>query len=263
MQKKIVCFLGIKNRWRTSGRGVSPTSLIVNMPVASRELKIVVLGTGGVGKSALSVQYVQSIFVEKYDPTIEDSYRKVVDVPTSWLSGAPLGTSHALSSAANTSTAHGMQTTSIVLEIMDTAGTDQFVAMRDLYMRNGDAFLIVYAIDSLASFEALLPMYDQLLRVRNATPGSVPVLLVGNKCDLESQRQVSRQQAQALASRWQIPPPVETSARKNLNVSNTFMQLVEMTLTTKHPHTSSPADPTVRAKSQKGRGKAKKNCIIL
>lgn len=45
-----------------------------------REYKLVVLGSGGVGKSALTVQFVQSIFVEKYDPTIEDSYRKQVEV---------------------------------------------------------------------------------------------------------------------------------------------------------------------------------------
>lgn len=45
-----------------------------------REYKLVVLGSGGVGKSALTVQFVQGIFVEKYDPTIEDSYRKQVEV---------------------------------------------------------------------------------------------------------------------------------------------------------------------------------------
>ena len=46
----------------------------------SGEIKIVVLGSGGVGKSALCVQYVQGVFCEKYDPTIEDSYRKPVDL---------------------------------------------------------------------------------------------------------------------------------------------------------------------------------------
>lgn len=60
-----------------------------------REYKIVVLGSGGVGKSALTVQFVQEIFVEKYDPTIEDSYRKQVEVD-------------------------GQQ---CMLEILDTAGT--------------------------------------------------------------------------------------------------------------------------------------------
>merc|ERR1712242_369823 len=62
---------------------------------AMREYKIVVLGSGGVGKSALTVQFVQGIFVEKYDPTIEDSYRKQVEVD-------------------------GQQ---CMLEILDTAGT--------------------------------------------------------------------------------------------------------------------------------------------
>lgn len=60
-----------------------------------REYKIVVLGSGGVGKSALTVQFVQGIFVEKYDPTIEDSYRKQMEVD-------------------------GQQ---CMLEILDTAGT--------------------------------------------------------------------------------------------------------------------------------------------
>lgn len=64
-----------------------------------REYKIVVLGSGGVGKSALTVQFVQGIFVEKYDPTIEDSYRKQVEVD-------------------------GQQ---CMLEILDTAGTVRYL----------------------------------------------------------------------------------------------------------------------------------------
>ena len=44
---------------------------------AMKEFKVVVLGSGGVGKSALTVQFVSGHFMEKYDPTIEDFYRKV------------------------------------------------------------------------------------------------------------------------------------------------------------------------------------------
>ena len=92
-----------------------------------REYKIVVLGSGGVGKSALTVQFVQGIFVEKYDPTIEDSYRKQVEVD-------------------------GQQ---CMLEILDTAGTEQFTAMRDLYMKNGQGFVLVYSITAQSTFNDL------------------------------------------------------------------------------------------------------------
>lgn len=178
-----------------------------SMPTASRELKIVVLGTGGVGKSALSLQFVQSIFIEKYDPTIEDSYRKVVEVPGEWLGSS------------------GM--VSLVLEIMDTAGTEQFTAMRDLYMRSGDAFMLVYSVDSIGSLEALQPLHEQLVRVHP----NAPVLLVGNKCDLQDERQVSSQIAIQTNNLWRLPsPPMETSARKNINVAESFMKLVQIAL---------------------------------
>lgn len=52
-------------------------SIVVNI---MREYKLVVLGSGGVGKSALTVQFVQGIFIGKYDPTIEDCYRKIIEL---------------------------------------------------------------------------------------------------------------------------------------------------------------------------------------
>ncbi|PSN48997.1 Ras-like protein 3 [Blattella germanica] len=103
-----------------------------------REYKIVVLGSGGVGKSALTVQFVQGIFVEKYDPTIEDSYRKQVEVD-------------------------GQQ---CMLEILDTAGTEQFTAMRDLYMKNGQGFVLVYSITAQSTFNDLQDLREQILRVK-------------------------------------------------------------------------------------------------
>uniref|UniRef100_A0A915NU81 Uncharacterized protein n=1 Tax=Meloidogyne floridensis TaxID=298350 RepID=A0A915NU81_9BILA len=123
-----------------------------------REYKIVVLGSGGVGKSALTVQFVQGIFVEKYDPTIEDSYRKQVEVDNQQC----------------------------MLEILDTAGTEQFTAMRDLYMKNGQGFVLVYSITAQSTFNDLMDLRDQILRVKDTN--DVPMILVGNKCDLEDER---------------------------------------------------------------------------
>lgn len=71
------------------------------------DYKIVVLGAGGVGKSALTVQFVQGIYIESYDPTIEDSYRKVTEIDKR----------------------------PCTLEILDTAGVEQFTAMRELYIK--------------------------------------------------------------------------------------------------------------------------------
>ncbi|XP_076447969.1 ras-related protein Rap1 [Babylonia areolata] len=160
-----------------------------------REYKLVVLGSGGVGKSALTVQFVQNIFVEKYDPTIEDSYRKQVEVD-------------------------GQQ---CMLEILDTAGTEQFTAMRDLYMKNGQGFLLVYSITAQSTFNDLQELREQILRVKDTD--DVPMLLVGNKCDLEDERVVGKDQGQNLARQFSCAF-LETSAKARVNVNEIFMDLV-------------------------------------
>nr|XP_025871567.1 ras-related protein Rap-2b [Vulpes vulpes] len=95
-----------------------------------REYKVVVLGSGGVGKSALTVQFVTGSFIEKYDPTIEDFYRKEIEVDSS----------------------------PSVLEILDTAGTEQFASMRDLYIKNGQGFILVYSLVNQQSFQDIKPI---------------------------------------------------------------------------------------------------------
>ena len=73
------------------------------------------------------------------------------------------------------------------LEILDTAGTEQFASMRDLYIRNGQGFILVYSIVSVQSFLDIKVMRQQICRVK-ATE-QVPIILVGNKVDLH-ERQV-------------------------------------------------------------------------
>ncbi|ODM88417.1 Ras-related protein Rap-1b [Orchesella cincta] len=161
-----------------------------------REYKIVVLGSGGVGKSALTVQFVQGIFVEKYDPTIEDSYRKQVEV-------------------------EGQQ---CMLEILDTAGTEQFTAMRDLYMKNGQGFVLVYSITAQSTFNDLQDLREQILRVKDTD--NVPMVLVGNKCDLEDERVVGKDQGSNLAHTFGCTF-LETSAKAKINVNDIFYDLVQ------------------------------------
>ncbi|KAE8622862.1 hypothetical protein XENTR_v10005417 [Xenopus tropicalis] len=158
------------------------------------EYKLVVVGAGGVGKSALTIQLIQNHFVDEYDPTIEDSYRKqvVIDGET------------------------------CLLDILDTAGQEEYSAMRDQYMRTGEGFLCVFAINNSKSFADINAYREQIKRVKDSD--DVPMVLVGNKCDLPS-RTVDTKQAQELARSYGIPF-IETSAKTRQGVEDAFYTLV-------------------------------------
>ncbi|RMZ77654.1 hypothetical protein DV738_g4220, partial [Chaetothyriales sp. CBS 135597] len=160
-----------------------------------REYKLVVVGGGGVGKSCLTIQLIQSHFVDEYDPTIEDSYRKqcLIDDEVA------------------------------LLDVLDTAGQEEYSAMREQYMRTGEGFLLVYSITSRQSFEEIQTFQQQILRVKDKD--YFPIILVGNKCDLESDRVVSREEGQALAQQFHCKF-IETSAKNRINVDNAFYDLV-------------------------------------
>eukprot|EP01133_Synstelium_polycarpum_P004347 gene4347-5075_t len=163
-------------------------------------LKIVILGSGSVGKSAITIRYVNGEFVDQYDPTIEDMYRKVIE----------LGNDH------------------FMLEIMDTAGTENFLVMRDLYIRNGQGFILVYSITAKSTFYEIENIKDQICRVKDSTVSRVPMLVVGNKCDLEKDRQVSSRDAEQLVEKWGGSCDfLETSAKTKVNINAAFEQLVK------------------------------------
>ncbi|XP_037813328.1 ras-like protein 2 [Lucilia sericata] len=159
--------------------------------------KLVVVGGGGVGKSAITIQFIQSYFVMDYDPTIEDSYTKqcvIDDVPAK-------------------------------LDILDTAGQEEFSAMREQYMRSGEGFLLVFSLNDHSSFDEIAKFQKQILRVKDRD--EFPMLLVGNKCDIEQQRQVSLEEAQN-ASRQMMIPYIECSAKLRINIDQAFHELVRL-----------------------------------
>ncbi|XP_033634463.1 GTP-binding protein Rit1-like [Asterias rubens] len=160
-----------------------------------RVYKIVLLGQGGVGKSALTLQFVTHSFLEYHDPTIEDAYQQqaVID--------GEVG----------------------LLDILDTAGQAEFTAMRDQYMRGGEGFIICYSITDRRSFLEASEFKKVIERVRNTD--EVPVVLVGNKYDLEQRRVVSTEEGQALAREFSCPF-FETSAALRHFVDDVFYTLV-------------------------------------
>jgi len=160
--------------------------------------KACVIGEGAVGKSSLTVQFFQKMFSENYDPTIEDSYIQHLEVDGQWL----------------------------VLDVLDTAGQEEYSAMREQYMRTGQGFMLVYSVTDVKSFEFVRKLYQQVLRVKDVQ--QYPVLLVANKIDLINARCVTKEQGQELADQLQIPY-IETSAKNPpINVENAFHELVRI-----------------------------------
>jgi GTPase KRas protein len=157
--------------------------------------RLVVLGDGGVGKTALTIQLCLNHFVESYDPTIEDSYRKQVVIDEQ----------------------------PCILEVLDTAGQEEYTALRDQWIRDGEGFLLVYAITAKSTFERVERFKDQITRVKDAE--RVPVILVGNKSDQVDSREVSTQEGQAMARRLGCEF-VETSAKTCVNVEKAFYSVV-------------------------------------
>ncbi|VDL91873.1 unnamed protein product [Schistocephalus solidus] len=93
---------------------------------------------------------------------------------------------------------------------------EQFTAMRDLYMKNGQGFVLCYSVTSQSTFNDLADLHDQILRVKDAQ--EVPLVLVGNKCDLDAERVVGREQGQNLSRTWNCLF-METSAKARINVN--------------------------------------------
>lgn len=82
-------------------------------------------------------------------------------------------------------------------DILDTAGQEEYSAMRDQYMRTGQGFVMVYSITSRSSFDEINAFREQILRVKDKD--TVPMVLAGNKCDLATERQVTTNEGQELA----------------------------------------------------------------
>ncbi|KAI5291493.1 Ras- protein rsr1 [Ascosphaera aggregata] len=96
-------------------------------------------------------------------------------------------------------------------------------AMRELYMKQGQGFLLVFSITSQSSLNELAELREQIIRIKDDE--KVPLVIVGNKSDLEEDRQVPRQTAFALSKEWGNAPYYETSARRRANVNEVFVDL--------------------------------------
>ncbi len=147
-----------------------------------------------------------------------------------------------------------------MLEVLDTAGQEEYTALRDQWIRDGEGFVLVYSIASRSSFTRIQRFHNQIQRVKESNSagsptttmypgqsmnsistgptGPVPIMLVGNKSDRVTEREVSTQEGQALARDLGCEF-VEASAKNCINVERAFYDVVRLLRKQRHASTSS------------------------
>ncbi len=163
-------------------------------------MRILVLGSVGVGKSCLVLRYLQGVFMDRYDPTVEDAHVKQIERNGS----------------------------SFVLEIIDTAGAEAYTSLTDVLIRKADGVLLLYSVNSFSSFLKAIELNDKLDVAHESNP--LPKVFVGTKLDLaKTHREVQVDAVNDTASRCRCPW-VEVSAKENLAVDDPFVMLVDQIL---------------------------------
>ncbi|XP_046389098.1 ras-like protein family member 12 [Ischnura elegans] len=145
---------------------------------APSAVNVALVGAIGCGKSALTVRYITKRFINEYDPYLEDTYAKY----------------------------EVLEDQEVCVRVMDTC--DKGGADPERYLRWAHAYLIVYSITDPESFETAAGYMDAIAGHQGE---AAPMVLVGNKSDLERYRQVSAWEGRRLAQRHEAPF-FETSA---------------------------------------------------
>jgi small GTP-binding protein len=154
-----------------------------------------------------------------------------------------------------------------MLDILDTAGQEEYSAMRDSYMRTGQGFVLVYSITDPSSCEDCMTIHEQLLRSKDSD--EVPLVLVGNKCDLEEERAVSKQEGKSMAEKFGDCKFLESSAKACINVEEIFISLAKLIEKANDPNAAEEEGEEEGAKPKTGKsssstgGKKKLKCSVL
>ena len=164
-----------------------------NTPI---NIKLAILGKTLVGKSALTYRFICDKFPTEHDTTVEDQYRINITIDDKKCD----------------------------LEILDTAGQDDYQTMLDTWIEFGNCYLLVYSIDDLESFNSLKKKYERICQIKNNENFSV--VIVGNKCDLpENERKVQKTEVENYCKSISVEF-METSALNKINVKEAFSAVV-------------------------------------
>ena len=165
----------------------------------SKDITITMLGGGATGKSSITVRKTAGHFLNVYDPTIEDSYRTAILI--------------------NKNKPDEMV---VPCQILDTAGQEEFSALRDSYIRSGSAYIMVCSLISKNTLAELSELLEQIKRILDIdTLNNIPIVIAANKCDLTEKIEINDEDLNAISDNFKIPY-LKTSAKNNVNIDELF-----------------------------------------
>jgi GTP-binding protein rhes, putative (fragment) len=188
-------------------------------------VRVVVLGAPKVGKTAIIQQFLYDCFPQSYCATVDEVHRTQYE-----LRG--LGT--------------------LTLDILDTSGSNEFPAMKKLAIESADAFLLVFSLTDASTFEEVRRLRDLIIQTKRNSGKvcnnlnrdsncnnfesdnnnsindfqSPPIVVTGNKLDLEFMRVVRKELAETIINIDWENGYVEASAKDDVNISNIFRELM-------------------------------------
>ncbi len=161
--------------------------------------KIIIIGDGTVGKTSLIRKYVKHQIDNEYMPTVGASISK---------QPVTLGA--------------GDDAVKVSLLIFDIGGQARFEKLHKVYYQGAKGVVLVFDLTNDKSFQDIEKWREELGKYKL---NKVPIMLVGNKCDLESNRKVSPEQIAELQTKLDLPDYFESSALNGKNVDNLFNTL--------------------------------------
>ena len=157
--------------------------------------KVILVGDSGVGKTCLLSMYVKGV-IEQTIPTIAVEFcTKEIEL---------------------------YDGTKIKVQLWDTAGQERFKSLAMTYYRKAYGILLLFDVTKRSSFNACK---NYLEEVRINSDKKCVIYLVGNKIDLENERQITKEEAEDFAKKENIKY-IETSAIKNMKVTEAFTSLL-------------------------------------
>ena len=164
-------------------------------------IKIAVLGQDLVGKTAIISKFINDKIPVTRETTVEDQYKKTIKI----------------------------NDTECQLKILDTAGQEEYQSMLDDWIDFASCFLLVYSIDNKDSFTQIKQKYDYIIKKKAKNKKYYSIIIVGNKCDLENERKVSKEESESYGKNIGVIT-IETSALNGININEAFLKVIQIHL---------------------------------